>query len=72
MILVISKSNENLPRNTDLPQLINNRVGWEIYSEYGYKARIGRTLERSSASNLFPSRDAIENVATASLEPATK
>lgn len=39
-----------LPANTDIVNLIDERLDWSIYGEYGYKSHIGRTLERSSAS----------------------
>lgn len=29
------------------------RVGWEIYSEFGFNSRIGRTLEKTGASSVF-------------------
>lgn len=39
-----------LPSETDLPEMVDNRVNWEIWSEYGFNARIGRTLEKSGCS----------------------
>ncbi|HHD63011.1 MAG TPA: hypothetical protein ENK96_01310, partial [Desulfobulbaceae bacterium] len=30
--------------------MINQRLDWSVYSEYGYKSNIGRTLERTGAS----------------------
>jgi len=35
-----------------LHELVKKRIGWEIYSEYGFRARIGRTLEKSGCSVL--------------------
>lgn len=44
------KTNGTLPDNSTLLQNINNRIGWEVISEYGFQARIGRTLEKTSSS----------------------
>lgn len=41
-----------LPEDSQLLELVNRRVAWEIYSEYGFRARIGRTLEKTGASIL--------------------
>lgn len=29
---------------------MHKRIKWEIYSEYGFRTRIGRTLEKTSSS----------------------
>ncbi|MFH1621629.1 MAG: DEAD/DEAH box helicase [Candidatus Omnitrophota bacterium] len=42
------------PQNSDLKKLVDNRIGWEIFSEYGYRARIGRTLEKGGVSCAYP------------------
>ena len=39
-----------LPEHSSLGSLIQKRIQWEILSEYGYRSRIGRTLEKSSCS----------------------
>ena len=44
------KEHGNLPEGSTLLQHINNRIGWEIFSEYGFQTRIGRTLEKTSSS----------------------
>lgn len=44
------KEHGSLPEGSTLLQHINSRVGWEIFSEYGFQARIGRTLEKTSSS----------------------
>ena len=36
-----------------LKYLINKRIDWMVYSEYGFKSHIGRTLERSTASSIY-------------------
>lgn len=44
------KSTGKLPSGSDLPDLIRERIGWEVFSEYAFRSRIGRTLEKSSLS----------------------
>jgi DEAD/DEAH box helicase domain-containing protein len=44
------KEHGSLPEDAALMQHINHRIGWEIISEYGFQARIGRTLEKTSSS----------------------
>ncbi|MBF0230041.1 MAG: DEAD/DEAH box helicase [Desulfamplus sp.] len=39
-----------LPERSDLVKQIDNRLHWEILSEYGFDSRIGRTLEKSGCS----------------------
>ena len=39
-----------LSPGSSLLQDVENRIKWEILSEYGFRARIGRTLERTSCS----------------------
>jgi len=39
-----------LPADSDIVNLIDQRLDWSVYSEYGYRSHIGRTLERSGAS----------------------
>ena len=38
------------------------RLGWEIASEFGFNARIGRTLEKSGASAIYFDEDQLRNV----------
>jgi len=40
----------HLPEGSKLLNEVNQRIDWEIYSEYGFSARIGRTLEKTSSS----------------------
>ena len=44
---------DKLPLNSDIVNLIDQRLDWSVHSEYGYKSNIGRTLERSTASVAF-------------------
>jgi len=39
-----------LPSGSDLCWQVDRRVGWEIFSEYGFRTRIGRTLEKTGSS----------------------
>ena len=58
----------NLPEGSDLIDLVDKRVGWNITSEYGFRARIGRTLERSSVSVLYPNQELLQTVVDNTLE----
>ncbi len=44
------KKNGVLPQGSRLIEDINRRIVWEIVSEYGFGARIGRTLEKTGSS----------------------
>ena len=39
-----------LPKESKLLYDLEQRIGWEIYSEYGHNSRVGRTLEKSGCS----------------------
>lgn len=39
-----------LPDGSDLPQRLARRLDWEIWSEYTFECRIGRTLEKTGCS----------------------
>ncbi len=41
-----------LPEGSNLMSLLERRLGWEIWSEYTFDCRIGRTLEKTSSSTL--------------------
>ena len=58
-----------LPEGSELRGNVDRRVAWEIFSEYGFRARIGRTLEKtsSSAAHLDPER--LEGAVSRLLEP---
>ncbi|MFH1953313.1 MAG: DEAD/DEAH box helicase [Pseudomonadota bacterium] len=47
-----------LPEGARLRSDVEKRIGWEIVNEYGFNARIGRTLEKtgSSVAHLDPER----------------
>jgi len=44
------KKDGKLPKGSDLKHQVHKRIEWEIYSEYGFRTRIGRTLEKTSSS----------------------
>ncbi|BBG66226.1 helicase, C-terminal:type III restriction enzyme, res subunit:DEAD/DEAH box helicase, N-terminal [Hydrogenimonas sp.] len=48
---ILQKSGK-LPKESDIERLVNERLDWHIYSEFGYRSHIGRTLERSGASTV--------------------
>ena len=54
------KNHGNLPEGSTLLQNVNNRIGWEIVSEYGFRARIGRTLEKTSSSVVYLDQDQLK------------
>jgi DEAD/DEAH box helicase domain-containing protein len=39
-----------LPDGSNLPELLTRRIAWEITSEYAFRSRIGRTLEKTGSS----------------------
>ncbi|MFO8232088.1 MAG: helicase-related protein, partial [Longimonas sp.] len=41
-----------LPDESDIVTRVRKRLSWETWSEYGFRARIGRTLEKTGASTL--------------------
>jgi DEAD/DEAH box helicase domain-containing protein len=47
----------------ELLGLLLKRISWEITMEYGYSARIGRTLEKVRSSVVYPDPDKINFVA---------
>lgn len=53
--------------NDELFWLIAQRLTWEIYAEYGYRAWIGRTLERSGNSVASPDKERLERAITEAL-----
>ena len=53
---------------SDLPELVKKRIGWEIVSEYGFRSRFGRTLEKTGSSLITPDPDLFETVSEALLE----
>lgn len=59
----------SLPKESTLLSQINNRVSWEIVSEYGFQARIGRTLEKTSSSVAYLDPEQLDTAISRMLEP---
>ncbi|MFC1835755.1 DEAD/DEAH box helicase, partial [Thermodesulfobacteriota bacterium] len=59
----------NLPKDSKLRYEVDQRIGWEICSEYGFNTRIGRTLEKTGSSILHVDPDKLEAVVNRLLEP---
>lgn len=49
-----------LPQNSRLVQYLHKRIDWQLFSEFGYRARIGRTLEQSGCATLLVSPEKLE------------
>jgi DEAD/DEAH box helicase domain-containing protein len=63
------RQHDSLPKDSTLMQNVRNRVGWEIISEYGFQARIGRTLEKTSSSVVYLDRDYLSAAIEKMFEP---
>ncbi|MDY0361726.1 MAG: DEAD/DEAH box helicase [Desulforegulaceae bacterium] len=46
----IFKNTGEIEKNSELPGFISKRLSWEIVSEFGLRAKIGRTLEKTCSS----------------------
>ena len=46
------RASGKLPVDSDLMNLLDRRLAWEIWSEYTFDCRIGRTLEKTGSSTL--------------------
>lgn len=46
-----------------LPELVGNRLEWEIYQSFGLRARVGRTLERQRRATVGLDSDRLDLVA---------
>jgi DEAD/DEAH box helicase domain-containing protein len=58
-----------LPEDSNLPELLAHRIDWEIQSEYGFRSRIGRTLEKTGCSVAGVDLSRLEQAVDAVLEP---
>lgn len=56
-----------IPVGSNLVDLVERRVAWEIWSEYTFDSRIGRTLEKSGNSGLEVRRDLLDEAVAALL-----
>jgi len=53
-----------LPTESKLLSDTDRRIAWEILSEYGFRARIGRTLEKTGCSIATPDTDRLDPAIT--------
>jgi DEAD/DEAH box helicase domain-containing protein len=58
------KATGAIPSGSDIANLVAKRMSWEVYSEFGLRSRIGRTLERSGVAVIQPDEDALHACAT--------
>jgi len=63
------KEHGSLQKDSALLLNVNNRIGWEIISEYGFQARIGRTLEKTSSSVVYLDHAKLQTAIHQMLEP---
>lgn len=63
------KEHGSLQKESTLLKNVNNRVGWEIVGEYGFQARIGRTLEKTSSSVVYLDHEKLATAVNQMLEP---
>jgi DEAD/DEAH box helicase domain-containing protein len=63
------KRHGSLPQGSTLQKDVNRRIGWEIISEYGYQARIGRTLEKTGSSVAYFDQEILKRSVKRLLEP---
>lgn len=57
----ILKEKNIIEPGSNLKELVNNRISWEIISEFGFRARIGRTLEKTASAVAFTDQDILNN-----------
>ena len=58
-----------LAEGTRLRKDVDSRIGWEIISEYGFQARIGRTLEKTGSSVAYFDPTLTQRIVKQMLEP---
>jgi DEAD/DEAH box helicase domain-containing protein len=63
------KSTGKIPAGARLINDVQRRIEWEIYSEYGFRCRIGRTLEKTGSSIAYPDDALLENIVSACIDP---
>ncbi|MBU1737088.1 MAG: DEAD/DEAH box helicase [Proteobacteria bacterium] len=63
------KAQGSLQKDSSLLQNVNNRIGWEIISEYGFQTRIGRTLEKTGSSVVYLDHGKLRTATELMLEP---
>jgi DEAD/DEAH box helicase domain-containing protein len=58
-----------VPAGSTLLRDVERRLSWEIHAEYGFSARIGRTLEKTGSSVAYVDTGLLDQAATQLLEP---
>lgn len=58
-----------LPPRSSLPGDVERRIGFEIFTEYGHQARIGRALARTGCSTVYVDEERLDAATDAILEP---
>ena len=56
-----------IPEGTTLVENVSRRLGWEVWSEYGFRARTGRTLEKTGSSVAAPDPERLQEATSALL-----
>lgn len=62
------KRTGHLPAGADLSRDVKLRVEWEIHAEYGFRCRIGRTLEKTGSSVAHPDADLLDRMTAEALK----
>ncbi len=62
------KRSGNVPDGSHILQDVNQRVSWEIFSEYGFSSRIGRTLEKTGSSVAYSDPEVLDQTTALLLE----
>ncbi|MBF0213301.1 MAG: DEAD/DEAH box helicase [Magnetococcales bacterium] len=57
-----------LPPGSTLCRDVENRLGWEIFSEFGFNARIGRTLEKTLSASVHLNTNLMDQAVHSLLE----
>ena len=63
------QKNGRLPTDSDLPRLVARRLYWDVMSEYGLQATIGRSLPRTRSSTVHLDMERLDRAANQCLEP---
>lgn len=53
-----------VPEDSPFADYVHKRLSWEILSEFGFTARIGRTLEKSGCCIAGPEAESVQSVVT--------
>jgi len=56
------KARGNLPKGSNLADLLKRRLAFDIVTEFGFRSRIGRSLERSGAACTFIKQSSLQLV----------